>query len=34
MPSQEKLQAYTDANAEFGGNIEKARKHLYDLGYR
>jgi len=34
MPSQEKLQAYTDAHAEFGGNIEKARKHLYDLGYR
>ena len=34
MPSQEKLQAYTDAHAEFGGNVEKARKHLYDLGYR
>jgi len=34
MPSQEQLQAYTDAHAEFGGNIEKARKHLYDWGYR
>jgi len=34
MPSQEKLQAYADAHAEFGGDVEKARNHLYGLGYR
>jgi len=34
MPSQEKLQAYTNAHAEFGGDIKKAEQYLYGLGYR
>ena len=34
MPSTEKLQAYTNAHPEFGGDINKARKYLSEQGYK